>query len=96
MEQPLAGEAELRNAGGGRFVLATPDGELKCEGFADPPDSSSARTGCGDQSGTGTLRCSDGTSMRIFWKAITCRAFEGIGTDRHGKTWHFSVTKAPF
>lgn len=96
LDRLLQGEVDLENAGGGHFVLRTPDDDLICEGVAHPPTSPSATPGCGDQSGGGILRCTDGRTMTLSWKAINCRAFEGTGIAPDGKRLRFSVRKASF
>ncbi|HZX32583.1 MAG TPA: hypothetical protein VFF03_14615 [Rhodocyclaceae bacterium] len=89
----LQGKAELPVAGGGRFHLSSPNNDLVCDGYAEPPESPSSEQGCRGEHGSGSLRCSDGRTFLLSWKAITCRAFEGTGRDREGHTARFSVTR---
>lgn len=89
----LQGKADLPVAGGGRFNLSSANKDLVCDGYAEPPESPSSQPGCQGEHGNGRLRCSDERTYLLSWKAVTCRAFEGTGTDRDGHAVRFSVTR---
>lgn len=92
-DQALAGEAYLDMAGGGRFVLHSPDHDWVCEGFAEPPQTPAAANDCRGEAGTGELRCSDGRRMKIAWQALSCRAFAGQAVAPDGSTLRFTVRR---
>lgn len=89
----LQGKADLPVAGGGRFNLSSANNDLICDGHVEPPKLPSSQQGCQGDHGSGHLRCSDGRAFVLSWKATSCRAFEGSGTDRDGHAVRFSVMR---
>lgn len=90
----LSGKAYPGNTqGGGRFVLADPEGRLICDGRALPPTASSTPGSCVGESGEGVMRCTDGREFPLRWQAITCRSWQGSGTDAKGNRLEFRVER---
>lgn len=90
----LSGKAYPGNTqGGGRFVLADPEGRLICDGRALPPTASSTPGSCVGESGEGVMRCTDGREIALRWQAITCRSWQGSGNDAKGNRLEFRVER---
>ena len=89
----MRGKGYPGNSGGGRFVLADPDGRLTCDGQSSPPSLSPNPGSCTGETGTGVARCSDGREIPLQWEAITCRSWKGSGVDANGNRLEFSVER---
>jgi len=90
----LSGKAYPGNTqGGGRFVLADPEGRLTCDGRALPPTASATPGSCVGESGEGVMRCTDGREIALRWQAISCRSWQGSGTDAKGNRLEFRVER---
>lgn len=90
----LSGKASPGNIhGGGRFVLADREGRLTCDGLALPPTASATPGSCVGESGEGVMRCTDGREIPLRWQAITCRSWQGSGTDAKGNRLEFRVER---
>jgi len=89
----MRGKAYPAMRGGGRFVLADPDGRLVCDGEAAPPSRSPAAGSCAGEAGDGEVRCSDGRKIMVRWEAITCRSWQGSGVDAAGNRLEFRVER---
>jgi hypothetical protein len=90
----LSGKAYPGNTqGGGRFVLADPEGRLSCDGRALPPTASATPGSCAGESGEGVMRCSDGREIPLRWQAISCRSWQGSGSDAKGNRLEFRVER---
>ena len=81
-------------SGGGRFILADGDGRLQCGGRLPPPEAAPGPGRCAGESGAGVVRCNDGREVPVRWTAITCRSFQGSGTDRFGNRLIFRVDRS--
>ena len=79
--------------GGGRFVLADREGRLTCEGLAQPPKRAGEAGSCLGEAGEGEVRCNDGRTIPITWRAITCRSWQGSGVDAGGNRLEFRVER---
>lgn len=90
----LSGKASPGNTqGGGRFALADRDGRLSCDGRAFPPTATATPGSCLGESGEGVMRCSDGREIHLRWQAISCRSWQGSGTDAKGNRLEFRVER---
>ena len=89
----MRGKGYPGNSGGGRFLLADPEGRLTCDGQALPPSLSPNPGSCAGETGTGAVRCSDGRAIPLRWDAITCRSWKGNGVDANGNRLEFSVER---
>lgn len=90
----LSGKAYPGNTqGGGRFVLADREGRLSCDGRALPPTASTTPGSCVGESGDGVMRCTDGREIPLRWQAISCRSWQGSGTDAQGNRLEFRVER---
>lgn len=92
----LRGKAFPGNAqGGGRFALADPEGRLRCDGEMAPAQSATLSGSCEGETGSGTVRCSDGRVLAARWTALSCRSFRGYAEDDHGSRLEFRVERRP-
>lgn len=90
----LRGKAFPGNTqGGGRFVLADAEGQLRCDGVMEAPGNTTTPGSCAGESGTGVVRCSDGRLLTARWTAISCRAFRGYAEDEQGTRLEFRVER---
>lgn len=89
----LQGKGYPGDKGGGRFVLADRTGRLTCDGQARPPSVSPNPGSCLGETGDGVVRCTDGREIPVRWQAISCRSWQGSGTDAQGNRLEFRVER---
>ena len=80
-------------SGGGRFLLASSDGSLQCDGEMMRPDSAPVAGSCIGESGRGVVRCSDGRAFPVRWRGMSCRTLQGEGIDERGNRLEFRVDR---
>lgn len=89
----MRGKGYPGKRGGGHFIMADGEGRLRCDGQAAPPTHSPTPDSCAGETGEGLVRCTDGREIPIRWEAISCRSWQGSGTDRNGNRLLFRVER---